>query len=463
MRLTTRILVAMAFLVLALTMMGVRSMVTTERQLLRQVDDQLIRTAPRLRPTYDQPPDDMGGGTSNPFFVGVVVGDRVVTLLEPQLTEGDPGVPSVDASLAIERVGAPPFTVDAIGSDERYRVQVRADERRARVFVFAAPLGDVDETLRQLRNSQVLAFVAAMAVLGAVTFWVVRLGVRPLSRMAATARAIGQGDLGQRIPDEVAVAGTETGDLGLALNQMLTRIEDELMARSASEARLRRFVADASHELRTPITTIRGYAELYRIGGLDAGNLDDAMRRTEDEARRMGLLVEDLLQLARLDEGRPLDLGPVDLSRVLEDSASDARAVEADRPVRVDAPESLVVTGDDARIRQVVANLLGNVRVHTPPETAVELRARSADGWAVIEVSDHGPGMAPEVATRAFERFYRADDSRARATGGSGIGLAIVAAVAEAHGGTATIESAPGQGTTVRIALPQTTAAPPRI
>jgi two-component system OmpR family sensor kinase len=410
-----------------------------------------------MRPTFDDGPGgfggDLGGGTSNSFFVGVVVDDQVITLLEPQLTRGDPGVPALDAATARRRDGAAPFTVESDGSDERYRVQVRSEARPARVFVYAAPLGDVDDTLRRLRNTQILTFVAVVGALGAVTFWMVRLGVRPLSRMASTARAIGDGDLTQRIPD--AVPGTETGELGIALNHMLSRIEEEFTARTASEARLRQFVADALHELRTPITTIRGYAELHRMGGLqDPANLDDAMRRTEDEARRMGLLVEDLLQLARLDQGPPLDQTPVDLSRILHDTAADARAVEPDREVRVEAPDSLVTTGDDARLRQVLSNLVGNVRVHTPPGTPVVLRACGDGVWAVVEVADQGPGMTPEVAARAFERFYRADAARDRATGGAGIGLSIVAAVAEAHRGHATIESSPGRGTTVRISIP---------
>lgn len=453
MSLTTRILVAMAFVALMLTAVGVRSVRTTEGDLIRQVDEQLERTGPRIRPAFDDPSGDRGSGTSNSLYVGVVVGDELVTLLEPQLTRSDPGVPDLDTALVRERDGAAPFTVGSVGSEVRYRVRIRSDRRAGNLVVYAAPLEDVDEAIRRLRNNQILGFGAVVAALGLVTFWTVRLGVRPLQQMTDTAKAIGDGDLTRRIPD--AVPGTETGELGIALNHMLARIEEEFTARTASEARLRQFVADASHELRTPLTTIRGYAELYRIGGLtDPGQLGDAMRRTEQEALRMGLLVEDLLHLARLDEGRPLDLVRVDLSQVVHDTAADARAVEPDRPVRVVAPPTLVVTGDDARLRQVVTNLVANVRVHTPPGTPVELRVRTDGEWAVIEVADDGPGMAPEVAARAFERFYRADSARDRRTGGSGIGLAIVAAVAAAHHGHAAIDTAPGRGTTVRVAIP---------
>ena len=234
----------------------------------------------------------------------------------------------------------------------------------------------------------------------------------------------------------------------------LPNLED-VTARAASEARLRQFVADASHELRTPLTTIQGYAELYRLGGLgDHDQLDEAMRRTEQEAHRMADLVDDLLNLARLDQGRPLDLGPVDLAAVLRDAARDAAAVEPHRPVDVEAPDPLVVQADEARMRQVVANLVGNVRMHTAPDVAVHLRLRRDGDWAVVEVADEGPGMDHETAARAFERFYRSDTARTRATGGAGLGLAIVAAVVAAHQGHVRITATPGGGTTVQVALP---------
>lgn len=452
MKLSTRIVVAMVFLALLLGGLGVRSVRTTEAELIRQVDAQLARAGPRLGPGVVEVDPGTRGGLANPLYVAVLDGDELRTLYVPQLTRSEPGVPDLDAADVRARAGDGAFTVGARGSDLRYRVQIRPERRTGIVLVYAAPLEDVDETLRQLRANHVLVFLAVMGALGAVAFWVIRLGVGPIRQMTDTATAIAEGDRTRRIPD--TAPGTEAGELGVALNHMLGRIEDEFTARTASEDRLRRFVADASHELRTPITTIRGYAELYRMGGLDdPEQLSAAMRRTEQEALRMSGLVEDLLQLARLDEGRPLERSPVDLAAVLEDSARDARAVEPDRPVTVDAAP-LTVPGDEARIRQVVANLVANARTHTPPGTPVHLRASSHDGWALIEVHDEGPGMAPDVAARAFERFYRADDARHRATGGSGLGLSIVAAVAAAHRGHARITSAPGAGTTVQVAFP---------
>jgi two-component system OmpR family sensor kinase len=270
--------------------------------------------------------------------------------------------------------------------------------------------------------------------------------------MTATAGAIAAGDLSQRVPE--GAPGTEAGDLGVALNSMLGRIEEAFDQRTASEERLRRFIADASHELRTPVTTIRGYAELYRTGALgQKPELDEAMRRTEQEAVRMGTLVEDLLHLARLDQGRPLERAPVDLEVLAADAVRDAAAVAPHRTITASTSGPTVVLGDDARLRQVIANLVGNALVHAP-DAAIEVRVGRAEERAHVEVADDGPGMAAEDAGRAFERFYRADASRHRHRGGSGLGLAIVEATVRAHGGTVSLQSAEGAGTTVRVDLP---------
>jgi two-component system OmpR family sensor kinase len=237
---------------------------------------------------------------------------------------------------------------------------------------------------------------------------------------------------------------------------MMTRIEDAFTERSASEARLRRFVADASHELRTPVTTIRGYAELYRHGGLDdAADLDQAMRRTEQESVRMASLVDDLLLLARLDEGRPLARAPVDLGVLGVDAAADARAVAPDRVVAAEVTADVTVDGDEDRLRQVLGNLVGNALEHTPAGTAVSVRVHNGGARAVVEVHDDGPGMTEELAARAFERFSRADVSRSRNRGGAGLGLAIVQAIVVAHGGSVRLSSSSGAGTTVRVELPR--------
>jgi two-component system OmpR family sensor kinase len=328
----------------------------------------------------------------------------------------------------------------------------RTEGRLGGMVVAALPLTDVEDSVRRLVVVEAVAVLAVLAVLGVVTWWVVRLGIRPLRRMAATAGAIAGGDLAQRIPE--SHPGTEAGDLGVALNGMLGRIEEAFDERAASEARLRQFIADASHELRTPVATIRGYAELYRTGALDhADDLADAMRRTEQESVRMGDLVDDLLHLARLDQGRPLEQRPVDLSVLAADAVLDAQAVAPDRAVGVEAAGGVVVQGDERRLRQVVANLVGNALVHAPGAT-VTVRVDRTATTAVLEVADDGPGMAPEDAEKAFDRFYRADGSRQRHHGGSGLGLSIVDATVRAHGGRAAIDSQLGRGTTVRVELP---------
>ena len=438
MTLRARLLTGMAAIAVVLSAAALFITRTTERHLVDQIDSQLERAEVRV------PPGPRGGPRERLSSVYVGGFDRVtgelVVLAEPTLrgeeSRPPPGI-TIDRARAGVESGAP-FTVDG------YRVLARDD--RAFLLVYALPLVDVDAAVDRLVAAAVAATLAVLAVLGLVAFWVTRLGVRPIKQMTETATAIAGGDLSRRVP-EVA-PGTEAGDLGVALNTMLGRIE-------SSQDRLKRFVADASHELRTPITTIRGYAELYRNGGLDdPGELDEAMRRTEHEAVRMGELVDDLLHLARLDQGRPHAEEDVDLAALARDAVRDARAVDPDRPVQLEADDVVVVRGDEARLRQVLGNLVTNAMVHTEPGTPVSVRAVRRDDCAEIEVVDRGPGMAPEIAERVFERFYRADPGRSRDRGGSGLGLAIVDATVRAHGGRVEIDTAPGAGTTVRVTLP---------
>ena len=328
-------------------------------------------------------------------------------------------------------------------------------DRIPATIIVAIPLHDVDDTLHHLLAVEaVVAFVVLAAIAGLA--WVlVKLGLRPLEQMGQTAGAIAAGDLSQRV--EPANDETEVGRLGLALNEMLHQIETAFDERAQSEARLRRFVGDASHELRTPLTSIRGYAELFRRGAAQRpDDLAKAMRRIEEEASRMGILVDDLLLLARLDQGRPLEHTPVDLTRLAADAVSDARAVAPGRPISYTPNGAVVVPGDEARLRQIMANLLQNAYTHTPADTPVEVRVTSdADhGEAVFEVHDEGPGMQPDDAAHAFDRFWRSDPSRTRTSGGAGLGLAIVAAIAEAHGGRAAVETTPGKGATFTVRLP---------
>jgi len=345
------------------------------------------------------------------------------------------------------------FTARAEGdSSLRYRV-LATPTTDGGTFVVALPLRDVTKTLGRLVLIEVIVTLSVVVLLGLLSLWVVRVGLRPLDQMATTAGAIAAGDLSRRV--ERADDRTEVGRLGAALNAMLGHIEGAFAARTASENRLRRFVADASHELRTPLTSIRGYAELFRRGAAERpDDLETAMRRIEDESARMSVLVDDLLLLARLDQGRPLEREAVDLVALASDAVDDARAVSPDRPITFETNGPVTVTGDEARLRQVTANLLANARVHTPEGTRVHVRVRSTPDGAQLEVADEGPGLAPEEAAHAFERFYRADPSRARAGGGTGLGLSIVAAIAAAHGGQATLDTGPGRGATFRVDLP---------
>jgi two-component system OmpR family sensor kinase len=252
-----------------------------------------------------------------------------------------------------------------------------------------------------------------------------------------------------------ATPGTEIGRLGLALNGMLSQIERAFEERTASEQRLRRFIADASHELRTPLTSIRGYAELLRRGAeRSPEDAELARRRIESEARRMTVLVDDMLLLARLDQGRPLEREPVDLQAIARDARADASAVAPVREVTLTAPERIVVTGDDMRLRQAVGNLLRNAIVYTPPTTPIEIGLARVDGRAVLSVADHGPGLPPDVAARIFEPFYRGDAGRSRDRGGAGLGLSIVAAVVAAHQGAVRVRETAGGGATFEVDLP---------
>ena len=320
--------------------------------------------------------------------------------------------------------------------------------------------------ISRLIATQAIVGLIVLTVLGAAGYVLVRNSLRPLAEVERTARRIADGDLSQRVPE--GDDHTEVGRLTTALNRMLSRIESAFRAQQESEAqargselRMRRFVADASHELRTPLTSIRGFAELYRQGAVRGD--DDVrrlMERIESEGGRMGLLVEDLLLLARMDQQRPLTVKPVDLAAVAGDAVHDARAVQPDRPITLHLDDSLtdvpVLLGDEGRLRQIVGNLVTNALVHTPADTRISVSlGEEDDGVLVLRVADEGPGMEPADAARAFERFYRADASRNRAAGGTGLGLSIVDSLAVAHGGSVLLDTAPGQGTTVTVRLPR--------
>jgi signal transduction histidine kinase len=319
------------------------------------------------------------------------------------------------------------------------------------VLVVARQAARVTSALHGVVVAELLTGGGLLFLLAIGGRWLIGRGLAPLGEMATTATQITtRGDLTARMPD--ADENTEVGRLATAINAMLDRIQQAFAARLRSEEKVRQFAADASHELRTPLTTIRGYAELYRQGALGPGQLPDAMRRIEQEAHRMSTMVAELLELARLDRGSSLDLAETDLAGLVRDAVADARAVEPGRPVHAEAPDRLVALVDEARIRQVLANLLGNVREHTPPATPVWVRLAQAGGGVLLEVADAGPGMPAQDAARAFDRFNRG--GAAAQPGGTGLGLSIVQAIAQAHGGQAALESWPGRGTRVRVWLP---------
>jgi two-component system OmpR family sensor kinase len=345
------------------------------------------------------------------------------------------------------------FTVSSENGSTSYRVRASIEPQEpSRILLTATSLHDAYGTLHRLLLIELLVTVAVLGAIAGLGLWVVRLGLRPLREIEATASTIAAGDLSHRL--ERAEPNTEVGRLGLSLNAMLAQIESAFKAREESEQRLRRFVADASHELRTPLAAIRAYAELFGRGA--AARPDDLARSMTGitrESERISLLVEDLLLLARLDEGRPLEQEPVELADVVGEAVDAARVVDDERPLTV-ALEPATVIGDRARLRQVIDNLFANVRAHTPPGTPVSVGLHRVDGKVELTFSDSGPGLTKEEAARVFERFYRVDTSRSRRSGGVGLGLSIVAAVANAHGGAASAPPTPGGGATFVVELP---------
>lgn len=358
-------------------------------------------------------------------------------------------------------VGPVPVTIGSVGdSGVQWRaVSVRGSD--GDLITVAVDLSDVQSTLDVLIWLQLAIGVGVLIGLGIAGYWVVHRSLRPLVEIEQTAVAIAGGQLESRVPQ--GDPGTEVGQLALALNGMLSQIQRALASSEASaekarssEDRMRRFITDASHELRTPLTTIRGFAELYRQGA--AGDVEMLMSRIESESRRMGVLVEDLLLLAQLDAQRPLERRRVDLLSLASDAVHDARSIAPDRPITLevlDGPGTPEVIGDEARLRQVLGNLVTNALRHTPATVAVTVRVGTDGDDAVMEVDDEGPGMAAADAERIFERFYRADVSRTRASGGTGLGLSIVDSLVRAHGGRVTLTTAPGLGCCFRVSMPR--------
>jgi len=375
------------------------------------------------------------------------------------------------------------FTVRGSDGDGSFRAvatpaSIRPPNTTERVpgtLFIATSLHDVDATVHQLSTINLAVGAAVIAGLALAAYTMVRTALRPLTKIEQTAAAIAGGDLSRRVDNDDP--NTEVGRLGLALNTMLEQIETAFLARQASEAtarrseeKMRRFVADASHELRTPLTSIRGFAELHRQGAVtDPTEVSRLLNRIEDEANRMGLLVNDLLLLARLDQQRPFEHGPVDLRVLAADAVEAASATAPEREIRLDLPTGeadgeLIVAGDEPRLRQVLSNLLDNALAYSPADSPITVLGgrtrRDGRDMAFVQVGDRGPGLIPEQAERVFERFYRTDRARSRAHGGTGLGLSIVAAITAAHGGSVELDTAPGEGATFRVLLPRLSETP---
>ena len=356
---------------------------------------------------------------------------------------------------ALNSSGTAVFDAKSSESDPiSYRVLIRSVPGHREYAMAAIPLTEVTITLDDLRLILLLVSAGVLAGLGAVSWWILRRGFRPLEDIATTAGAIAQGDLGRRIAQ--SDSRTEVGRLGLALNAMLGDIEAAMAERARAEARLRRFLADASHELRTPLTSIRGYAEMFDRGASERpADLATSMYHIRHEADRMNALVEELLLLARLDQERPLRLETIDVAHVVRTAVSAAQAGSKSRPVVLDIIQAVEVRCDGERLRQVLDNLLANALNHSPPEAAVNVRVCRMDGGRVrIEVADHGPGVVPEDAERIFEPFFRTDLARVRDTGGTGLGLSIVASIAYAHGGLVGVDPNDGGGALFWVEFP---------
>jgi two-component system, OmpR family, sensor kinase len=451
MTLRRRLVVATAALAVVLAVAGVAVVLVQRAFLVQRLDAQLTALAQNPRAILLASARAEAAGTPpaaglSDVWVGRMSADgTLTTVLTPQ---GDPTlVPRISPG---ERVTTPQGRGTASGEARRVRLVTATLPNGRAVAVLAIPTTSADDATKRLVMTLGLVGLVVAGVVGLLLWWVDRLGLRPIAQMTEAAAAITAGDSARRVPP--GPPGTEAARLGEALNAMIDTT-------AATQERMRRFVADASHELRTPLTTLQGYAALHsrRAGGPppDPAETDDAMRRIGEEAARMRRLVDGLLDLARLDDLGVVAREPVDLAVVVRDVASDLRVVAPDRAVTVEAPESLVVTGDRDRLTQALVGLTSNALRHTPAGTPVSLSVTPIPGRVRVDVVDAGPGIPPEHLAHVFERFHRVDSGRASASGGAGLGLAIVDAIARAHGGTASVASEPGRGTTFSLTLPR--------
>lgn len=458
MTLRTRLVAAFTVLLLVvIASLGVVVMRSSRTVLTRQVDEDLIEIQSRIEFLPGRfralvPLGQIGDPTQRSVARLLVAPDGSVVFAEPSGFANDSD-PLPDTSEYLDLLASGDIiTIDSDEGSMRYRAFGEVIFEGL-MEVWAAPLDEVDTAVANILNTLLLTGLGVALIGGAVTWWTVQRELRPVDQMVDTATAIAAGDFTRRVPD--SDPSTELGRLGTALNRMLGQIEDAFEHERTANQRLKHFVADASHELRTPIAAIRGYAELYRKGALEQTNqLDNAMRRVGTEASRMEHLVEDLLLLAQLDRGQGKEHRSVNLTDIVSDAITNSEAIEPNRTVTYDGPASLHVMGDEQRLAQVVANLLANARMHTPKGTPVLVTLSAENGQATLEVLDEGPGLPDGDDAKLFDRFYRADTSRARTSGGSGLGLAIVEAIVRGHGGTVEARNEDGHGARFTVTLP---------
>lgn len=450
MSLRARLLIVIAVLLATFAVTAVLVVENQRSLLIEQIDRRLTSIPPfRIAAAPTGAPGSPPTGPTDSFsdtFIGLIEqGGAIEPQVVGSLLETTPSF-TISSETSIRTAEFRTITDTETG--EEFRAYFQPAPGTQGVMITALPLQEVNAAISRLERTLMLAGLLVLVVLSVLYFWIQRLGLAPISRLAATAEAITAGDRTQRATD--IDPRTEAGRLGIAFNVML----DE---RDLAEARLHQFVADASHELRTPLTSMRGYLDLYRQGAFrDESQMDDVVRRLSSETNRMTDLVKDLLSLASLDEGRPLRYERVDLGRIVRDAVQDAQAVQPNRPMAADVPASdPIVCADEGLIVQLISILVTNAMTHTPVEAAIALRVAAGQNQAVITVSDTGPGFDPEAAAHAFDRFWRGESSRKRSTtGGSGLGLSIAKSIVDAHGGTIGLDSAPARGTTFTIRLP---------
>jgi two-component system OmpR family sensor kinase len=439
--------------VMALT--GVVVVNALEYRLVAVIDQQLIAFAsqqPRVSGSLEHDGNRATGPASDDNHMTIVeVGPKGE--LRTQIPEGPASDPDPLPDVAgLAAPFAPRTLPPAGGGAPAYRaVGIALPE--GGMVVAAIPLTDVEAAVAETRRILLAAGTAALVIVAAIVWLSIRRGLRPIDDMIDAAERIAGGDLTART--SAPQPATEVGQLSSALNTMLDRIQQAMATKATSEERMRRFVADASHELRTPLTSIRGYAELHRQGATSAEEVTRGMARIEREAEHMAALVEDLLLLARLDQARPLADELVDLTRLVADAVADARAADPQRSIVVELHDQpAVVRGDRLRLRQVLDNLLANIRDHTDPSTITTISLAGSDGAATLTVADDGPGMRPDEVARAFERFWQAEPTPIHPRHGAGLGLAIVSELIAAHRGTVILDSTPGAGASFTITLP---------